>query len=146
MSSQLPLHDTDFYAWAKEQADLLRAGRVGEADLAVIAEEIESLGKTEKRELVKRLTVPLQHLLKWRYQPALRGNSWRLSIANSRDEIADLIADNPSLRAQLAEVTASAYRYARRKAAAETDLPEERFPPNAPWSFAEATNEAFWPD
>ena len=110
MPSTHTLHDTDFYAWAKEQADLLRAGRVGEADLAVIAEEIESLGKTEKRELVNRRTVLLQHLLKWQYQPILRGNSWRLSIANARDEIADLIADNPSLRAQLAEVTASAYR------------------------------------
>ena len=62
------------------------------------------MGKTEKRELVSRLTVLLLHLLKWRHQPAGRGNSWRLSIANARDEIADLIADNPSLKAVLDEV------------------------------------------
>jgi hypothetical protein len=47
-------YDRDFYAWANAQAALLRAGRLSEADIAHIAEEIESLGKTEKRELVAR--------------------------------------------------------------------------------------------
>jgi hypothetical protein len=144
MSSRSSLRESDFYAWSLEQAALLRAGRAEEADLAAIAEEIESLGKTEKRELVSRLTVLLLHLLKWRFQPAGRGDSWRLSIANARDEIADLIADNPSLKSLLDEVTASAYRYARRKAAIETELPEERFPERCPWSFAEAMDAEFW--
>ena len=56
MTSRRSLHDNDFYAWSLEQAALLRAGRVGEADLATIAEEIESMGKSEKRELISRLT------------------------------------------------------------------------------------------
>jgi hypothetical protein len=146
MPPKTSLRDCDFYAWSLEQAALLRAGRVDEADLAAIAEEIESMGKTEKRELVSRLTVLLLHLLKWRYQPAMRGNSWRLSIANARDEIADLVADNPSLKSVLADVTASAYRYARRKAAIATELPEDQFPNVCPWDFAEATDEAFWPE
>jgi hypothetical protein len=139
------LHDSDFYAWSLEQAALLREGRVAEADLAAIAEEIESMGKTEKRELVSRLTVLLLHLLKWRYQPAKRGPSWRLSIANARDEIADLLADNPSLKSVLDEVLASAYRYARRKAAIETELEEEAFPAQCQWSFGQALDDAFWP-
>ena len=146
MPTRTSLRDADFYAWSLEQAALLRAGRVGEADLAAIAEEIESMGKTEKRELVSRLAVLLLHLLKWRFQPAGRGNSWRLSIANARDEIADLIADNPSLKSFIDEVTESAYRYARRKAAIETELPEERFPTPCPWSYAEATDVAYWPE
>ena len=66
------LYDTDFYAWANEQAALLRAGRLSEADVENIAEEIESTGKREKRELVSRLTVLFVHLLKWRYQPMYR--------------------------------------------------------------------------
>ncbi|MDB5403269.1 MAG: hypothetical protein JWQ55_5287 [Rhodopila sp.] len=70
MSNQ-HLYDHDFYAWANEQAALLRDGRFSEADMAHIAEEIESLGKTEKRELVNRLSVLLLHLLKWQFQPAL---------------------------------------------------------------------------
>jgi hypothetical protein len=146
MTSRRSLHDSDFYAWSLEQAALLRAGRVGEADLAAIAEEIESMGKTEKRELVSRLTVLLLHLLKWQLQPAGRGNSWRLSIANARDEIADLLADNPSLKSVLDEVIASAYRYARRKAAIETDMAEEAFPAQCPWSFAQVMDAGFWPE
>jgi hypothetical protein len=146
MSTRRSLHDSDFYAWSLKQAALLRAGRVGEADLATIAEEIESMGKTEKRELVSRLTVLLLHLLKWQCQPAGRGNSWRLSIANARDEIADLLADNPSLKIVIDEVTASAYRYARRKAAIETDIGEEGFPGQCPWSFAQAMDAGFWPE
>jgi hypothetical protein len=146
MPTRRSLHDSDFYAWSFEQAALLRAGRVGEADLAAIAEEIESMGKTEKRELISRLTVLLLHLLKWQRQPAGRGNSWRLSIANARDEIADLLADNPSLKTILDEATASAYRYARRKAAIETDSAENDFPARCPWGVAEATDERFWPE
>src|ERR1700730_15259978 len=80
MTSRRSIHDNDFYAWSLEQAALLRAGRVGEADLATIAEEIERMGKTEKRKLVSRLAVLLLHLLKWSHQPSHRGKSWRLSI------------------------------------------------------------------
>ena len=79
----------DFYAWANEQAALLRAGRLTEADIENIAEEIESMGRSEKRELVNRLTVLLLHLLKWQFQPALRGNSWRLSIEKQRYRLED---------------------------------------------------------
>jgi hypothetical protein len=57
------LYEQDFYAWANEQARLLRAGRLTDADIEHIAEEIESLGKTEKRELASRLKVLLTHLL-----------------------------------------------------------------------------------
>ena len=145
MTSRRSLHDNDFYAWSLEQAALLRAGRVGEADLATIAEEIESMGKTEKRELVSRLTVLLLHLLKWERQSAGRSNSWRLSIANARDEIADLLDDNPSLKAIIGGVMTSAYRYARRKAAIEMDMAEDTFPAQCPWNFARAMDEGFWP-
>jgi hypothetical protein len=146
MPSKTSLYEQDFYAWSRQQAELLRAGKLVQADLEHIAEEIESLGKTEKRELVSRLTILLLHLLKWRYQPEGRDASWRLSIANSRDEIADLLDDNPSLKSLLDEVVRLAYRYARRKAAIETGLDEERVPSQCPWSFAQATEAAFWPE
>ena len=73
-------YDRDFYAWANEQAALLRAGKLDDADIENIAEEIESMGRGERRELVKRLTVLMLHLLKWQFQPGMRGDSWRLSI------------------------------------------------------------------
>ena len=97
MPTRRSLHDSDFYAWSLEQAALLRAGGVGDVDLAAIAEEIESMGKTEKRELISRLTVLLLPLLKWQRQPGGRGNSWRLSIADARDEIAD---SSPTIQAE----------------------------------------------
>src|SRR3984957_11874474 len=122
MTSRRSLHDNDFYAWSIEQAALLRAGRVGEADLATIAEEIESMGKTEKRELVSRLTVLLLHLLKWRFQPELRSTSWRLSVEEQRLQVASHLADNPSLKALLAATLVDSYRLAVIGARRETGL------------------------
>jgi hypothetical protein len=138
-------YDRDFYAWANEQVALLRAGRLDEADIAHIAEEIESMGKTEKRELVSRLSVLLLHLLKGQSQPGRRSVSWPLSIANNRDQIEDHLADNPSLKSQLGATIAQAYRYARRDAAGETDLPEPTFQAVCPWTFKQMMDPAFWP-
>jgi hypothetical protein len=69
------LYDRDFYAWATEQGALLRAGRLSDADIGHIAEEIESMGRGEKREPVSRLTVLLAHLLKWRVRPERRATA-----------------------------------------------------------------------
>ena len=69
------LYNRDFHAWANEQASLLRMGKLSDADVENIAEEIETLGRHEKRELVSRLTVLLHHLLKWRFQPKRRSRS-----------------------------------------------------------------------
>ena len=140
------LYDQDFYAWANEQAALLRAGKLNAADIEHIAEEIESMGKTEKRELVSRLAVLLLHLLKWRYQPLLQGPSWRTTIINQRFEIADHLADNPSLKSQLAEAMTRAYRRAIGEAALESGLPGKTFPPTCPWSFEQTVDEGFWPE
>jgi hypothetical protein len=135
-------YDADFYAWANEQAALLRAGKLSDADVANIAEEIESMGRSEKRALVSRLTVLLLHLLKCRFQPQRRGRSWEVSIANARDDLTDHLADNPSLKVVLPESMAAAYRRARRTAALETDLPESTFPTECPWTFEQAMLDA----
>jgi predicted nucleic acid-binding Zn-ribbon protein len=135
------LYDRDFYAWANRQAALLRAGKLADADIANIAEEIESMGRSEKRELVTRLNVLLLHLLKWRFQPERRSRSWQVSVANTRDELADHLADNPSLKAMLPEAVAKAYSRARRSASVETGLPESTFPTDCPWTFDQAMGE-----
>jgi hypothetical protein len=121
-------YDRDFYAWANEQAALLRAGQLAQADLEHIAEEIESMGRTEKRELVSRLTVLLLHLLKWRFQPESRSRSWRLSVQEQRLQVASHLADNTSLRAQQATAIADAYRLAVIGAQRETGFDAEIFP------------------
>jgi hypothetical protein len=143
---QSPLYERDFYAWANEQAALLRAGRLGEADIAHIAEEIESMGKTEKRELLSRLAVLLLHLLKWRFQPTLRGRSWRLSVEEQRMQLAIHLADNPSLKSVLEPTIADAYRLAGIGAQRETGLDAATFPAACPWSFDQMMAPDFWPD
>jgi hypothetical protein len=139
------LYDRDFYGWANEQAALLRAGNLSAADIEHIAEEIESMGRSEKRELTNRLAVLLAHLLKWQHQPGLRGSSWRLSIENTRDELVRHMADNPSLKPHVGEAMADAYRRGRRTAAAETGFLDSTFPAACPWSFEQTMDEAFWP-
>ena len=136
----------DFYAWANEQAALLRSGDLARADIEHIAQEIESMGKTEKRELVSRLAVLLAHLLKWRFQAGLRGTSWRLTIEEQRYKVADHIEDNPSLDAMRDETVATAYRYARVEAERETGLPRSVFPAACPWTFGQITDETFLPE
>jgi hypothetical protein len=126
-------YEVDVSAWAESQAALLRrlaAGeRVNDADVdwANIAEELEAVGRSERRELRSRIERLLQHLLKWNFQPAYRSRSWKSTIRTQRREIVAILDDNPSLRQTLPVVMATAYPAARTEAAEETgllDLPE----------------------
>lgn len=146
MTATPTLYDQDFYAWANQQAALLRAGRLGEADLDQIAEEIESMGRSEKRELVNRLVVLMLHLLKWHFQPGLRGTSWRLSIEEQRYRLVGHLKDNPSLKAGTGDAIADAFRLALIAAERETGLPRSTFPADCPWSLSEMLNTAFLPE
>jgi hypothetical protein len=139
-------YDTDFYAWATEQAALLRAGRLDQANIGNIAEEIESMGRIEKRELVNRLSVLLLHSLKWQAQPTGRCTSWRLSIEEQRDRLTDHLADNPSLKATLPVSIDIAYRLAVLGAARETGIDRTTFAAAGPWRFDEIAGPEFWQD
>lgn len=141
-------YDTDFHAWANEQASLLRAGRLSEADIENIAEEIESMGRGEKRELASRMAVLLAHLLKWQFQPGLRGNSWRLTIKEQRRQLAKHLGENPSLGAQalLDDAIADAYETALAEVQKETGFPEHTFPATCPYVPADIFNAGFMPE
>lgn len=140
------LYEQDFFAWANQQATLLRAGNLSAADIEHIAEEIESMGRTEKRELVNRLAVLLLHLLKWQYQPERRGKSWRFSVVEQRYRLSDHLEDNPSLKSGIDQAIAHAYRFALIDALRETDLPEGTFPNECPWTFQQLMDDQFWPN
>ncbi len=146
MPAKSALYDKDFYAWSNEQAALLRAGRMAQADLENIAEEIESMGRSEKRELINRLSILLLHLLKWQFQPALRGRSWRLSVERQRLDIEDHLKDNPSLRTVLEPSIVDAYRRALIDAERETGLEASSFPAACPYSFDQMMSGGFWPE
>lgn len=145
MSVKSLLYERDFFAWSREQAELLRAGKLAQADVEHIAEEIDSMGRTEKRELISRLSVLVLHLLKWRHQPDKRGPSWEASIRVQRYDIEDHLDDNPSLKPLLPQALASAYRRASLEAVAETELPSATFPEACPWTVEQVLDGGFWP-
>ncbi len=141
----LPLYERDFYAWAMAQSQLLRQQRFDELDMEYLIDEIEDMGKSERRVIESQLERLLHHLLKWQYQPEHRSGSWSGSIREARKQIHKLIKRNPSLRAYPQEVLADAYEIARIRASAETGLSEGLFPENPPYSIAEILAETFLP-
>ena len=139
-------YDTDFYAWANEQAALLRSGALSSADIENIAGEIESMGNSEKRELGNRLIVILLHLLKWQFQPKSRSSSWETSIIVQRNAVVRIVRDNPSLKPKIPEVLADVYDDAFVEAVEETKLPKSAFPATCPYTFEQIVDPGFWPE
>lgn len=146
------LYDRDFYSWAMQQAEALRlaaGARINTPaalDWENLAEEIESLGKSQASELDSRYTQLLTHLLKWVYQPPKRSRSWRSTIVQQRLRLDRLMRQNPGLKVRQPQIFSEAYADARKLAAAETGLDTAVFPPTSPWTLAEAMNEDFWPE
>lgn len=140
------LYDRDLYAWAVANADLLRAGRITQIDAVHIAEELEDMGKSERRALGSDLRILIQHLLKWQYQPERRGTSWQLSILNARGEIEEILHDSPSLARQLPELVARGYPAAREAAALETRLALSVLPELCPFTAEQLLDRGFFPD
>ena len=138
-------YDTDFYQWTQTQAAALRAKDVAALDLDNLAEEIESLGRSDRRAIVSHLERLLLHLLKWRNQPHGRGPSWRSTIRHARREIAKLLAESPSLHYYPARQVAAAYRHARKDAVDETGLPQATFPEACPWAPEQVLEADFGP-
>ncbi len=140
-------YETDFYQWTQQQADLLRQGPLNRVDLdwANIAEEIESMGKRDRRSISSYVHNVLMHLLKWQYQPQRRGTSWRMSIRNGRRQIQQLLNESPSLKPQLSAIIAEEYPPAREDAADETGLPLTTFPEQCPFTVEQITGDN-WPE
>ena len=96
-------YESDVIVWANEQAALLRAGKLSAIDIKHIAEEIESVGKSEQRELTSRMSELLAHLLKWQFQPSQRGVSWEKAVKAKRIEIEFSLKETPSLKTRLSD-------------------------------------------
>lgn len=148
MSMSIPAHlyETDFYNWLSENARLLRSGRLSEIDVLNIAEELESMGKSERRALLSRLTVLLAHLLKWQYQPTRQSRSWRNTILVQRLDINELLQDSPSLTHAIDDRIQAAYQKACLLAEEETGIDKQNFPQSCPYSLEQMLDEAFFPD
>lgn len=103
------------------------------------------MGRSEKRELVSRSAILLAHLLKWRFQPGLRGNSWRLGIREQRLRITRHLEDNPNLKAMPNAAMAEGYELAVIVAQGETGFGDDVFPTTCSWTFEDIMAPDFWP-
>ncbi|MGI9071451.1 MAG: DUF29 domain-containing protein [Bryobacteraceae bacterium] len=135
-------YDTDFYAWTQDTAQAIRERRWSDLDIENLLEEIESMGKSERRGIESWLEILLSHLLKRHYQADKHTPSWEMTIKEQRLKVSQLFEENPSLRARAEELSQRAYRVARLRAARETGLAEDAFPVACPWSEEQVLEES----
>jgi Domain of unknown function DUF29 len=136
-----PLYDEDFVRWTEEQAAALRQGRIELLDRENLAEEIESLGRSDRRKLKSRLEVLLRHLLKRDHQPELMGKSWAATIREQRRRIKELLEESSSLKPAVPDAMRKAYEEARDRAADEAGLIVDDLPEDLPYTEAEVLGE-----
>ena len=140
-----PAYDEDFFLWTQRQAALIRAGQFDLVDWENVALEIGALGGRERRELGTRLKILTMHLLKWQFQPQRRSKSSRGTINDQRDEIEQLLEEDPSLRREIEALIGKRYRIARANAAAETGLALRTFPSRCPYAADQILDDTYFP-
>jgi hypothetical protein len=140
------LYETDFYAWTREQARLLRERRWADLDLENLVDEVASVGGSEKREIRSRMEVLLAHLLKWKYQPGRRGPSWRKTIREQRRQLAAIVEDSPSLESYLKDQALKSYGGATLVASDDTGIAVGLFPEECPFTPEQVLDLEFLPE
>ena len=135
------LYEKDFHEWSIEQANLLKNGDYDHLDFENLIEEIESLGKSDKRSLESCISLLLMHLLKIKYQPERHTRSWDITVGKTKTKILRLIKKNPSFKRFIPEIMHESYEDARKDASYETNLDIKKFPKKCPWTFEEITKE-----
>lgn len=138
-------YERDFYAWTVEQSKLLRSGEWSQIDAENVAEEIETLGQLDRRELVDRLENLLVELLKWRIEAGARCGNWKSAILQQRFAIEEIINDSPSLREYATERLSCAYCRARERVVEHLRLLEPDFPDGCPYSLGQVLSHSFLP-
>jgi Domain of unknown function DUF29. len=142
------LYDRDYFAWTQQQALMLRSGKLSGVDTQHLAEEIEDLGRSEKRALASRMIVLLAHLLKWQYQPALRSKSWQRTITTQRKDVNYELAGSPSLKPLLNDPDWLDIVWSKATVVAsnETGIDLVIFPENLPWNMADVMRDGWLPE
>ncbi len=123
----LTLYEADYHQWIKTTVNQLRKGNFHQVDWDNLIEEIESMGKNQKRALLSLLTRLLEHLLKLSYWEAEKKQSsshWAAEVVNFRAQIQNLLEDSPSLKNELAGMYIKAYSVASKSISKLFDLPE----------------------
>lgn len=144
-----PIHleyETDFYQWINKNIELLKQRKFTELDIDILVDELESMAKRDKRELLSRIMILIAHLLKWEFQAEQRSGSWRGSILEQRIRIHQQLEDSPSLKDQIPDSITKAYPNALALAVKETGLADNKFPQSCPYSIDQLLDSDFYPD
>jgi hypothetical protein len=144
-----PKYDEDFYGWAIAEASLLRQHKWNELDIEHLAEELESMGASERRELISRMAQLIFHLLKWQHQPDFREfnkRSWEASIQEQRKKVNKLIVDNPSFKPNMEAFMADSYEDSILLIKKETPIDLKKMLPECPYTFEQIMNDEFYPE
>ncbi|WP_252177746.1 DUF29 domain-containing protein [Endozoicomonas sp. 4G] len=139
------LYKTDYYQWVKQQKELLINRQFDQLDLENLIEEVDDMGKHEPRSLTSHLKQLLMHLLKWHYQPEHQSRSWQDSIILHREDVEELLLENPSLNPKLPELYSKAYKRAVALAVKQTGLPAKTFPKECPWAYKQVMRDGWLP-
>jgi hypothetical protein len=137
------LYEQDYYLWLEATAKLLREGQLSALDAINLLEEVEDMGRSEKRAVCSNLKILLMYLLKYRYQPEKRSNSWMASIVEHRQRLKKAFKESPSLQPYFTEIFNECYQDARELAAAETALAVDAFLVEPPFTPKEALNSDY---
>jgi len=139
------LYDQDYYLWIMRTIELLNQKKFSELDLTNLVEEIEDMGKSEKKSITSNLRILLMHLLKYKYQSDKQTNSWLFTIVEHRKRLQEAFKVSPSLRRYYEEVFLDCYQDARELASAETGLSMQIFSEVCPFTPEEALNPNYLP-
>ncbi|MCK5715866.1 MAG: DUF29 domain-containing protein [Thiomargarita sp.] len=141
----IALYEEDFYCWISDNVQYLRENKLSEIDVEHIAEELESMGKSQQHALISRLSILLMHLLKWQYQPQRRSRSWELTLIEQRHEIVELLEESPSLKHDIDIKIAKSYQKSLIKAERETGIRYTNFPSVCPYLLTQILDDSFYP-
>jgi len=142
------LYDEDYYLWLVKQAQLLKSGEFQQVDLGNLVEELEDMGRSERRSIRSNLMFVLLHLLKYQFQPERRSQSWQASLIEHRLRLRDGFEESPSLRQFLedGQWIQCCYEDACKRVSKETSLPLSSFPLVCPYTAAQMLDEDFLPE
>jgi hypothetical protein len=140
------LYESDYLQWIQTNLQDLRNKDYERVDWENLFEEIEDMGRSERRALESNLIIVLLHLLKWQYQPEKRTGSWERSIIEHRRRLKKALKESPSLKSYLTNILEENYSESVKQAKAETKLPLDAFPQQCPYELASILDDEFLPD
>ncbi|MDM9584160.1 DUF29 domain-containing protein [Nostoc sp. GT001] len=143
------LYDEDYYLWLRTTINQLRAGQFSAVDLDNLLEELETMGRSEKREVKSLLTRLLEHLLKliyWDRERERNEGHWKGEIRTFRREIKERLQESPSLKPYILEIFDECYQDARTEASDRSQLAIDIFPSIPIGSLEQILDENWFPE